>query len=927
MKIDILDIDNVVQVNALDAVSSPKIFSQGKNFNPDGIFSNEIFGISKGDRRNQFAYIDLKGPYIHPHIYDKVLKRSFLAITDIVSGLKKFTIVDGWLKEDPNGWTGLNELYEHWNKIDWSMSESVNKENIFMLAKMPRDKLFIHKFLVCPPAHRDIMIGGEAQTSSDKVDSVNPLYTKLISAVQVLADGGLFSRMQYATQFKIQELLTMIYNFFNKKISKKTGLIRNSLMGRNTSYGSRVVISAPTYAFDRYEDKICEINTLLIPISVCCSSFYPFILTWFKNNMNRFYQDSLANSTHSDNSGKWVVKDPDKQFGEKRIKKMIDNYIKNPDTRFNPISYQMANEKGEVREMGFKLRGKLIFPDSHEEKLERPMTITDMLYLACVDCCEKRHGFLSRYPIGVDKSLLFMKIRVMSTIKWQKMIYNGKEYPFYPKIDLKTPPHMVSTQFIDTVTMPNTRAKVMSADYDGDQVSFRGIWSEEANAEIARSLEMKISTLDIEAKSAFSSEEECITSLYMLTRNYDGGVTIPANEQKEILERPVKELTLSYFIKLFAKTANGGNKLSNHKVKYHTHDKITVPANHFYQGQPQVETTIGRYLYNKFVLSTSQTMKETKYYDKPMTKKELEAINGFMGTLLLNDVINRIQFNEYINRRDVLAHWLIGPLCTPISPKTMKPIKAVEQKRDELIKKYQKELDKCDINVMADIENELCKYAKEQLKGDFGMDLYDSGQLKFENNYKNNFITKGLSRDTVKNEYRFVRNSYSEGANPEDFPILSNTLVYSEYQKGIKTRTSGYMGKKLIALLQMMEVDEPGTDCGTRNLIPILISKRNKRDVMYSYIMEQGKLILLTPENIEKYVGKEMLMRSPMSCISPGKICNKCAGEVFNKLGLRKIGFFCNTINYRFLNYSMKLKHDITVKLSHIDPDKFIEDI
>ena len=30
-------------------------------------------------------------------------------------------------------------------------------------------------------------------------------------------------------------------------------------------------------------------------------------------------------------------------------------------------------------------------------------------------------------------------------------------------------------------------------------------------------------------------------------------------------------------------------------------------------------------------------------------------------------------------------------------------------------------------------------------------------------------------------------------------------------------------------------------------------------------------------------------------------------------------------INFRFLNYSMKLKHDVSVKLSHFHPDKFIE--
>ena len=77
MKVDILDIEKLISVNNLQEVTSPRLFSNKMMYDSNGILSTDIFGISKGDRRQTFAYIDLKRHYIHPHIYQKVLKSMF----------------------------------------------------------------------------------------------------------------------------------------------------------------------------------------------------------------------------------------------------------------------------------------------------------------------------------------------------------------------------------------------------------------------------------------------------------------------------------------------------------------------------------------------------------------------------------------------------------------------------------------------------------------------------------------------------------------------------------------------------------------------------------------------------------------------------------------------------------------------------------
>ena len=125
----------------------------------------------------------------------------------------------------------------------------------------------------------------------------------------------------------------------------------------------------------------------------------------------------------------------------------------NPDNRFKPMEIDVITplEKGEkISKASMLLKGKILFDNNVEKVLDRPMTITDILYLACVDVCEKRHVMVSRYPVGTDKGIYFNKIRVQSTVNHIRLIFNGKEYPFYPDIDLSIPHDKVGVQFINT---------------------------------------------------------------------------------------------------------------------------------------------------------------------------------------------------------------------------------------------------------------------------------------------------------------------------------------------------------------------------------------------------------------------------------------------------------------------------------------------
>lgn len=936
MKIELLDINRLIAVNKLQEITSPRLFSNKMMYDPDGILSSEIFGISKGDRRNTFAYINLKRHFIHPHLYAKVIKSLQRNIIYVLSGQRRFVVRDGELVEDmENGWTGIDELYNHWSEIKWDKKRSSDSTSKKLLSNLSRDQVFIDKELVIPPAYRDVMIAGTVD-SSDHVNELNDLYVKLIRSVSLLSEGGLFARTQYATQSKIQDTLVEIMEYFKHQISRKQGLIRKNLIGKSVDYGVRTVISAPAYNNEKITDNIIDVEHTAVPIASCCSLFYPFIEAWLKNFFTReIINDPNLISYYDHETGKEItatIKDPDIQFSEKNIKKYINDYCLNPDNRFKVVNIfvDVPSKEKKLVTASMVLKGKIMLPNNATKVLNRALTFTDIMYLACVDVCEKRHIMVSRYPVGTDKGIFFSKIRVQSTINHVKLIFNGKEYPYYPDIDLKIPQDKVGVQFIDTLVMSNSHLDGMGADYDGDQVSARGIYSDEANMEAEEIMNRKTSALNITGANSKGVAKEVFNSLYELTK--DGptaGKKVNASDTENFLNIRPDNISRGFLAAMFADSVNNAGGKNNTKIikaRYNTWDIIEVPANYFYQGQSKMTMNVGRFIANKFILEGSGIIGASKIFEGVMNKKTIGKLDNLVGDLYLEDQINRKQFNSYLDHRDTLGYWLNGMLAHTISEKMLKPLPQIEKMKDELCKKYEKELSSGNIDVMTQVSDELVAYAKELLKGDPGMDLYDSGDLDFGNNYKNNAIIKGAVMNKITGEFDFIDTAFMDGIKIKDIPAHANSILASQYPASIATADAGYMGKKLLALLQMMVLDEEGSDCGTKRLVPIRITSTNADNVVYTYYEEGGQLKMFTRDDIPKYMGKTIWMRSPMTCRGE-KICSKCAGKLFYLLGAYNAGLFATQISHAALNLGLKAKHNSLVELFTIDPDNIIEDI
>ena len=76
MKIDLFDIKEFIDLNHLQEITSPILFQRGDIPHPNGLISNEIFGVTTKSRRETYAYIDLHGYFFNPDIY-KAIRRMF----------------------------------------------------------------------------------------------------------------------------------------------------------------------------------------------------------------------------------------------------------------------------------------------------------------------------------------------------------------------------------------------------------------------------------------------------------------------------------------------------------------------------------------------------------------------------------------------------------------------------------------------------------------------------------------------------------------------------------------------------------------------------------------------------------------------------------------------------------------------------------
>jgi hypothetical protein len=342
-----------------------------------------------------------------------------------------------------------------------------------------------------------------------------------------------------------------------------------------------------------------------------------------------------------------------------------------------------------------------------------------------------------------------------------------------------------------------------------------------------------------------------------------------------------------------------------------------------------IQTNLGRYIFNIFMndFTNPYFFRICGYVNEPLTVKAIDAFSEQMSDALLVDQITSEEYIDFLNRREWLGYIIVIFMTPSLGYSMLSTNKEITKKRDQLIKLHQKELQDPELGLFAAlaIEKEVLTFARTIFKDDVAMDIYKSGARgSFENNYKNTAVMRGAMLKFDDNtKYKISTSSLAEGIPKEDIVFYNDLFVIGTAGRAKDTQKGGYLSKQLSSAFQNLMLDKEGSDCKTSDYIEVVIDR--PKEFLLRYVIENGKLVLLTPDIVDTYKGKKVKMRSPMYCKTP-LICNKCAGDLYYKLGIQNFGLTSNAIGTSLLNLSMKLFHDTTLKSTKIVIDDYISD-
>lgn len=399
----------------------------------------------------------------------------------------------------------------------------------------------------------------------------------------------------------------------------------------------------------------------------------------------------------------------------------------------------------------------------------------------------------------------------------------------------------------------------------------------------------------------------------------------------KVVKRQAKRITDPKDIEyLLAITEDECTKLSfamdmfgefNDTRRFQPYDLVDIPVGSYgpegNKNSNIIKTTVGIWVFNKAFIE-QDLFELFGYINEPITSKMFKKINKQVSYAVVEDKVPLDALKRLITKTEKFQPYC-NILSASITENMMSIPKAISKKKQELLKKYEKELDEHDPVVSQKIEQELIKDCKEMLKDDPSIDMINSGaKIDWNNNFKNMFVMKGASKNpdplNPNGEYTVIKSDLTTGIKPDEYAAFSDSLAFGPYARAKKTADGGAWEKIFVKALEHLTVLEEGSDCGTKRYKEILLTGDNIDDWMYSYIVEDSRLVELTSDNRDSYIGKKVKLRYSGLCESEKGICNKCAGNLFTRLGIKNVGVASYVIPAKIKLKSMKNFHDSTVK-------------
>ena len=415
LKVKLPDVEDFVKKNDVREITNPVFFVRDGIPTPDGLLSNEIFGITKEERANIWGYIDLQGTYLHPLVY-KLWGKMDSSIKNIVHGLKSYNIDShGYIIEDEKGETGLDFLVKNIEKIKIKESDSRERRNNIKFIMSNKDRIFIKKMLIIPPFYRDVLSG----KGKVEVGQLNKYYSSLLVATKSLRETqDMGFSLGDATKGRVEELLLNIYKCITGTsnvpedgvgLSGKLGLISMNALAKTVDYGTRLILSAPQLKVERLEDIMVDMEHCALPLASAIVNFKPFVVFQVK----RFFENEFGGGTTLQFIGKGgklvqgTPKDPMVVFSDERIEQELKKFVYGFSNRFEEVIVPVITEDGKEHQASMVFKGRNITPEQYQRGevegesslINRKLTWCDILYMATCEAVSDKCVLITRYPI------------------------------------------------------------------------------------------------------------------------------------------------------------------------------------------------------------------------------------------------------------------------------------------------------------------------------------------------------------------------------------------------------------------------------------------------------------------------------------------------------------------------------------------------
>ncbi len=352
-------------------------------------------------------------------------------------------------------------------------------------------------------------------------------------------------------------------------------------------------------------------------------------------------------------------------------------------------------------------------------------------------------------------------------------------------------------------------------------------------------------------------------------------------------------------------------------------EPITVNNEWCPNADKEISTTMGNLLFNLISIVPSFG----NNIEFQTGKISIGAIEDRIAPILKSDPPDTskrdgtgIYVSDYINFVNSLQ-FISGLASISVVSATVKNIQmapGLDAYKEKLLKEYGTDID--DTNTFIKFEKQLQDYDDEYLKGDPSLRSFMSGKVK-NISRKKLFLTVGKERTFAKEKDSIaVINSLHQGwpKEPKQFSELMNITRAGSFSRGAETIKGGVSAKILLRTISNFKI-VPG-DCNTKMGMKRQYNGTNIDNLVNRYILKEGKSSLVTTkEEADAYVGKDIVVRSPMYCkVAGDNICEICAGKRLssNPTGL---AIPVTEISDIFLTTFMKAMHGKVMSTSKMD--------